>query len=210
MIILSHRGYWQQENEKNTVAAFQRSFTLGFGTETDVRDYCGRLVIAHDIADASSMDFEDFLDLAEAANLSHPFPLALNIKADGLATLVHTALDRRPALDAFVFDMSIPDMRGYLSAGIPVFTRMSEVEQQPVWLAQAKGVWLDGFESEWFDTSLINNLLTQGKQVCIVSPELHRRPYMPLWQQLVPLVGYPGLMLCTDYPQQAVQHFVRH
>ena len=39
MMILSHRGYWK---EKNLPIAFERSFSLGFGTETD---YKGELVI---------------------------------------------------------------------------------------------------------------------------------------------------------------------
>ena len=46
MIVLSHRGYWKTPAEKNTAAAFRRSFDLGFGTETDVRDRGGELVIA--------------------------------------------------------------------------------------------------------------------------------------------------------------------
>ena len=51
MIILSHRGYWKDVNEKNQQVSFERSFSLGFGTETDIRDYKGELVISHDIAD---------------------------------------------------------------------------------------------------------------------------------------------------------------
>lgn len=35
MIILSHRGYWKETHEKNLPIAFERSFSLGFGTETD-------------------------------------------------------------------------------------------------------------------------------------------------------------------------------
>ena len=60
MEILSHRGYWKNEGEKNTKIAFERSFQLGFGTETDIRDYKGELVISHDIADSSCMKLEAF------------------------------------------------------------------------------------------------------------------------------------------------------
>ena len=28
--IISHRGFWIKENEKNTINAFKRSFELGF------------------------------------------------------------------------------------------------------------------------------------------------------------------------------------
>ena len=37
LIILSHRGYWLQTEEKNSRKAFERSFFMGFGTETDIR-----------------------------------------------------------------------------------------------------------------------------------------------------------------------------
>ena len=57
MKILSHRGYWKTAEEKNTATAMHRSFSLGFGTETDVRDYNGKLVISHDIPDSSAISF---------------------------------------------------------------------------------------------------------------------------------------------------------
>lgn len=41
MKIISHRGFWHNPSEKNTEMAFCRSFELGFGTETDVRDSLG-------------------------------------------------------------------------------------------------------------------------------------------------------------------------
>ena len=82
MQILSHRGYWKSEKEKNTHGAFERSFSMGFGTETDIRDYKGELVISHDIADEKSVKLEDFFRIYNDFNKS--LPLALNIKADGL------------------------------------------------------------------------------------------------------------------------------
>jgi hypothetical protein len=38
MEILSHRGYWKIESKKNKLYAFERSFSYGFGVETDIRD----------------------------------------------------------------------------------------------------------------------------------------------------------------------------
>ncbi len=208
MKILSHRGYWQCTEEKNSVTAFERSFNLGFGTETDVRDGRGKLVISHDIALDDALDLSAFLRLANVGVDTHqPLTLALNIKADGLASQVRRELAQHPRLDAFVFDMSVPDMRSYLSEGIPTFTRMSEVERQPIWLERSAGVWLDGFDSVWFTTQDIRDLLAQSKRVCVVSPELHRRERLDLWGSLRPLRAEPGLMLCTDHPEQAAQFF---
>lgn len=204
MRILSHRGYWKKENEKNTRAAFVRSFELGFGTETDVRDCQGRLVVSHDVPEGGEMLFEDLLSLATKSGNS--LTLALNVKADGLAAAVQKALSAYPQLNYFVFDMSIPDMRSYLAAGMPVYTRMSEVER-PTWLDQAVGVWLDAFDDEWYDSQQISEMLTGGKNVCVVSSELHGRPHDNLWAMLKKFVQQDNLLLCTDFPEEAACYF---
>jgi hypothetical protein len=207
MKIISHRGYWRLAAEKNKVAAFNRSFKLGYGTETDVRDCQQQLVISHDIPNGGEIRFSEFLDLASRHTDPSSLTLALNIKADGLATLVKEAIDLHPSLDCFVFDMAVPDMRSYFDVGVPVFTRMSEVEREPAWLGRSAGVWLDGFEDEWYDLQVIERLLEQGKRVCIVSPELHRRPHLPLWTKIAKLVGQDEVLLCTDLPEDATEFF---
>ncbi len=205
MKIISHRGYWQAPAEKNQPAAFARSFSLGYGTETDVRDAGGRLLISHDMPSGDEISVERVLAMAHAADPA--MTLALNIKADGLAQALGQALQPYPALDAFVFDMAVPDMRAYLALGIPVFTRMSEVEPQPAWLEQSAGVWLDAFHAVWYDNGLIADLLASGKRVCIVSNELHGRPHLPHWAQLKTLGAGEQLVLCTDLPEEATQYF---
>lgn len=203
MKILSHRGYWISSNEKNTLAAFQRSFSLGFGTETDIRDQMGDLVISHDMPIQKKILFKDFLSLLDDQELY----LALNIKADGLSKKLNEIMQEKPNLNWFVFDMSIPDMKAYLDLGMPVFTRMSDVELSPIWLEQSVGVWLDAFYSEWYQKDTIETLLAQGKKVCVISPELHGRAYEKLWQLLLPLKASTQLMLCTDYPEKAKEFF---
>ena len=49
MRVVSHRGYWRDDAEKNSLPAFERSFALRFGIETDLRDAVGRLVVSHGI-----------------------------------------------------------------------------------------------------------------------------------------------------------------
>jgi hypothetical protein len=207
MKILSHRGYWKTEAEKNKEQAFTRSFSMNFGTETDVRDFNGELVISHDIPTGSEMKFEDFIRIANENDSTEKMTLALNVKSDGLAKHIGRIIRRFENLDCFVFDMSVPDMRSYLRENIPVFSRISEVEQQPVWLSESEGIWLDSFESDWFSNSLITELLNQNKRVCIVSPELHKRDNTILWDRIKPLADQQLLMLCTDYPEQAQEFF---
>jgi hypothetical protein len=202
MKILSHRGYWKTAEEKNGLTAFRRSFALGFGTETDVRDMAGDLVIAHDMPVGTPLKLKEFLALINDPSM----PLAINIKADGLAKHLAEHFSSRQ-LDWFVFDMSVPDMRSHLNVGNPVFVRMSEVELEPAWLNEAQGIWLDGFSTEWYDWQLIVSLLNRGKRICIVSPELHGRDPTALWDSLHGLSGNERLMLCTDHPEVAKSKF---
>lgn len=207
MIVLSHRGYWKTKEERNLPVAFDRSFDLGFGTETDLRDRDGRIVISHDPATADAMDFDTFLGHLRGRVL----PLALNIKADGLAPLLERAMRERPELaQSFVFDMSVPDLLQYARRNLRFFTRLSEYEPQPALLDSAAGVWLDAFESTWFSGDDIHALLRRGLQVCVVSAELHGRDAPDMWRHLATdrdLVQHPNLMLCTDLPEEAVEFF---
>lgn len=203
MIILSHRGYWLNQEEKNTEKAFLRSFNLGFGTETDIRDYQGGLIISHDMPTGQEIKFEDFLKIWSPANL----PLAINIKADGLAQAIKASFDFIEHTNFFAFDMSIPDMLSYIKLDLPVFTRLSEVEKEPIWLEYAKGIWLDAFSYNWFNSETIETLLRNNKQVCIVSSELHQREYAELWNILKPFKNSSSLMLCTDLPEHAKEFF---
>jgi len=206
VVILSHRGYWEREEEKNTLGAFKRSFDCGFGVEIDVRDYCGGVVISHDVADADALKFEEFLDLYSGFN---GLTLAINIKSDGLQTLLGDLLKKYQVEDYFVFDMSVPDGLEYIKLGMNVFTRESEFESSPAFYEQSCGVWMDCFEREWFGEDEIRQHLSRGKKVCVVSGELHSRQHLPFWQELVKLtvVDDERLMICTDYPQQARRVF---
>jgi hypothetical protein len=204
MRIISHRGLWLSNQEKNSYVAFNRSFKEGFGTETDVRDFNSKLVISHDTPCGDELSFRSFLDLAKKCGAE---TLALNVKADGLAHHFQKELLEFDDLDYFFFDMSVPDMRAYFDYGLPVFTRMSEVERNPAWLDRAAGVWLDCFESEWFKNDLIIELLNDGKQVCLVSPELHGRDNKIFWEMISEISSEPKLILCTDFPLMAMNFF---
>jgi len=209
MIILSHRGYWLEGSEKNSLTAFTRSFASNWGIETDVRDCKGELVISHDPPSGSEMLLSDLLDLAEryAANSGAPLTIALNVKSDGLAAAILDKLCDRKAISYFVFDMSVPDMRSYLRLDMSVFTRMSEVEVAPAWFDESDGVWLDSFDGTDLPIARMAAILKQGKRVCVVSPELHGRDHLSTWYHLKPFATDRNLMLCTDFPHHAEAFF---
>lgn len=199
MEIISHRGYWLELHERNQPVAFHRSFDLGYGTETDVRDCAGKLAISHDMPTGDEMTLDDLLDIMGGRNL----PLAINIKADGLAQALAAKFKDRGHTNWFVFDMAVPDMRGYLNEGVCTYTRLSDVEPTPAWLEQATGIWLDHFSLGYYPNQEIVKYLNHGKKICVVSPELHGRDVTGAWDSLRLLNTLPGLMLCTDKPEQA-------
>lgn len=207
MQFLAHRGLWRAPPEKNTQAAFLRAWEGGYGIETDVRDLVGTTVISHDPPDSTAMALKDFL-LARATH-GPKTPLALNIKADGLAVDVQRLITLAGTSNFFVFDMSVPDTLHYLRAGMPVFVRLSEYEPQSSLLARAAGVWLDAFETDWWEADILRDLTAHGKRVAIVSPELHRRPHEEVWRKImdVDAAMKESLLLCTDFPDEAARFF---
>lgn len=211
MRILSHRGYWKSLEEQNTIKAFERSFSLGFGTETDVRDFNGELVISHDIPNAGMNNIillEEFFKLYNTIDSS--LPLALNIKSDGLFFKLKELLHNYHIQNYFVFDMSVPDLIGYVKSGLNVFTRQSEFEKEPSLLNECHGVWLDEFNSNWISNDIIFDYVSSGKKICIVSPELHQRSYTKEWGNYKEIVNQKyseNVMICTDFPETAKRYF---
>jgi glycerophosphoryl diester phosphodiesterase len=208
MIILSHRGFWIQQEEKNSKAAFTRSFENGFGVETDLRDSTEKIFISHDMPKGTEMTIEDFLQLYNS--YSFAFPLALNVKADGLFKLMADILQKNKIGNYFFFDMSLPDALGYVKEGLKFFSRQSEYEKEPYLYKEANGIWLDEFHHHWIDEKIIQQHLTEKKKVCIVSPELHKRNYKEEWEHYKHITykfGLENLMLCTDYPDEAKTFF---
>lgn len=206
MQIISHRGFWLQPEERNQPIAFNRSFDLGLGTETDLRDYNGKIVVSHDMAFSSSMLFEDLLDIMAGRNLT----LALNIKADGLAAEIKSLLKQYNHTNYFVFDMSIPDLVQQIKQNMIVFTGLSDLLPHTVLLEECAGIWLDSFKTQWYETELIDNFLGMGKKICIVSSELHKRDNSAQWKIIKQTknLSSNNLLLCTDTPIEAINYFI--
>lgn len=208
MELLAHRGVWTDRAERNAPHALAAAFVNGWGVETDIRDLGSRIAISHD---APLLEHAYFLDDLLDAWRTHGGVgrLALNVKADGLQDAVASLLTDAEAAQCFVFDASVPDERLWLRAGrLPTFVRHSELEPVPTaspHYAPAAGVWLDAFDGQWWDASVVRAHLSAGKLVAIVSPELHGRPHESCWQLLVAagLWHEPGILLCTDLPAAA-------
>ena len=208
MIVLSHRGMWKNKDERNSLESLAQSLSFGFGLELDIRDYCGDLVVSHDIPDNKSLLLKSFFEIYmhSGSNLT----LALNIKADGLQVKLQKLLHNHNITNYFVFDMSVPDGLQYLNHNIKSFARESEYEKVLPFYEKVCGVWLDEFEGHWINKKVIEEHIEDHKDICIVSPELHNREYKKEWQHYKNIekeLGVLNLMICTDYPELAKEFF---
>lgn len=206
MKIISHRGLWYDfEKESNKRIAFERSFDKGLGTETDLRDICGEIVISHNMPKGDEMTFRDLLKIVDGRNL----PLALNIKADGQCDEIKKILKEFNHTNYFTFDMSIPDMVVQMNHGLNVYTGQSDILPQPVLIEKASGVWLDSFNGEWFDEKVLLSLLEMNKNICIVSADLHKRDVSEQWSKLKSFscISDKRITLCSDIAEKAQNFF---
>lgn len=204
MELISHRGFWKTENQKNTKEAIASSFNNGWGIETDIRDFKEQLVISHDVACCNDYTLTFLFEQYIESGVNNT--LALNIKADGLATKLSEMLLKYKINNYFVFDMSIPETLKYLNAGINVFIRNSEYETSNAELyRRSAGIWLDTFESVWYDNTFIENNLKINKKIAFVSSELHNRNEMKLWKMIKENNWHQSAqtILCTDIPDAA-------
>lgn len=207
MKILAHRGYWNSNIKNNSYTALKNALESGFGFESDIRDYCGKLVISHNIADDKSIEAEKiFQELYEQED---KYCFAINIKADGLKDLLYDLLYKYKIKNYFTFDMSVPQMIEYKEKGIDFYTRQSEYEKELVLYDEAKGVWIDAFEDDsWITEELLNEHIKNGKKVCLVSPDLHKKSYINFWARLKNFnIDFENVILCTDFPIEAKRFF---
>lgn len=181
---------------------------MGFGVETDVRDYDGQLVVAHDMPTRPLVYLEEFFQLYKSYGAD--LTLALNIKSDGLQDELCRLIAEYRVTNYFLFDMSTPEGLSYLKTNLVTFTRQSEYEETPPYYSLADGIWLDEFNGHWINDEIIAYHLSNKKEVCIVSPDLHGRDYSEEWKHYKSIEQSSGsakIMICTDHPIQADAYF---
>lgn len=208
MIIISHRGYWKNQNEKNTIKAFEQSLNLGIAIEVDIRDYKNNLVISHDIANETSPELTSLFDIY--CQLANQPIIAFNVKSNGLQKKLKYLLESFQIKNYFIFDCSVPDALNYIKLGMPTYTRQSEYETLPAFYDLSSGVWIDEFNSNWIDAKTLEFHYKNRKKICIVSPEIHGRDSLLSWKTYKKVISdYPNIniSLCTDYPLEARNFF---
>lgn len=190
--IYAHRGLWGKA-EKNSLDALLFAANSGYAIETDIRDFKDSVVISHDpVAEMPEVNLSQLVALNSK--------LALNIKSDGLLTLIPDEFRRN--LDYFFFDGSIPELYRYRQAGFNTAVRLSEFEPDIPW--QSSRIWLDSFESDWWLTGSLLEKYSENAEVIVVSPELHGRDKSKVWDSVRTSIqgGNTNISICTDFPTE--------
>lgn len=209
MQVIAHRGQWFSPEDKNSREALCRAFQAGYGVETDIRDLAGKLVVSHDMPKGDALPLNVMLEDYHRAGGTGT--LALNIKSDGLTDALNSLLNEYEIRRYFCFDMSVPDTLPYLRAEMNAAARLSEYEPEGPLSKQASFYWVDNFHNLILDMNLLEDWMHSGKQVCLVSPELHGYGHHAYWKTLASLpkdlLAKDELMLCTDFAEQAREYF---
>ena len=211
--ILAHRGIHTDTIKKNSKQSLSSAIAEGFGLETDLRDFNTSLVVSHDPPSDNEplLYFDWLLDCISIKD--YEGRLALNIKSDGLSQIIASQLylAQVPSDQFFVFDMSTPDSLQYINNSMPFYTRVSDLEPNPVLLDKAVGIWVDDFEGIFNQVDTALQYIDNGYRVALVSPELHGRPYDKLWDEIEKSAIFtnPLFELCTDFPFEAANRFCK-
>ena len=209
--VLAHRGIFNCEKEKNSQRALSMALVNGFGIETDIRDLGGRIVISHDPPEHSLESSLEWLLGVISSSAASSARVGLNIKSDGLATLIEARIKEIGVKVSkfFAFDMSIPDSLSYINSEIPVYSRISEYEPDPAFKNKVAGVWIDNFTGDYPQVERAKKMIDEGLRVALVSPELHGRNHRRMWQQIYDSGIYKSDLfeLCTDFPLDAAKMF---
>jgi len=210
MKIISHRGLWKEKKDKNSLLSFKESIDSGYGFEIDIRSFENELIVSHDPLKRSDLQISNaknpktyFIEVLTYYKLQKSnVTLAINIKEDGLASILSPLLHEYEVSNYFVFDMSIPDTIAYKNEEINFFSRQSEYEMTVSLYKNSSGVWLDEFNLHWITSEILEGHLREGKKVCIVSPDLHKRDYTDEWEHYKNFKDNINdnnlIMLCTD------------
>lgn len=213
MILLAHRGnlHGPDPVHENSPTSIANAISRGFGIETDVR-YAPNFgfYINHDPLQPTP---QHALPAHAALWRRNPnTTIALNIKEAGNeAPLIGELNALGVAGQVFLFDMElIEPVAGEMAAsfrtldrGIAIAARVSDRHEpmaQALSISAAETIWLDEFDGPWATGSTVAELLSAGKRVYGVSPDLHgATPEQSVrrWQDFAAW-GITGI--CTDWP----------
>jgi len=182
------------EHRVNTVEHLL-SVPVEHGIEVDVRDHGGELCLSHD-------PFCGGERLADALAVYKHALIVFNVKCDGLEGEILKLVEKYEVRDYFFLDVANPTLVGLIRRGVrQVAVRYSEYEPLEFALAFAgrvDWVWVDCFTRLPLDPESHARLREHFK-ICLVSPELQKRPRGAIRSFRAQLRDMPVDAVCTDY-----------
>lgn len=208
--VLTHRGLWSSPDDQNEPESLAGALAEGWGIETDVRDFGGQLVISHDPPRGDEPRLGE--EACRWAQIPSAETVALNIKADGLADALALEFNKvKASLDVFFFDMSAPQTISFIERGLPIASRLSEIEPLSLgvtgFASEPRIVWLDCFRTDWFLGDSTVSEAVESSRTYLVSPEIHGRDPRVAWDWVAELRqrGH-DVGICTDRPVDFLEH----
>ena len=150
------------------------------GVEIDLRSMNGKIILQHD----PFLEGESFISWLKNWRGQE---LILNIKEEGLENGIIDILESAGVENYFFLDQSFPFLVKTINSGnLNVAARVSDLESSETALGlNCKWVWLDCFLGDWkFLIEVVPKLQSQGKRLCLVSPELVRSNSMSEMRRL--------------------------
>jgi hypothetical protein len=192
MIFISHR--------RNTIEELNAT-PAEYGVEVDIRSYNGRLVAHHDPF-SEGADFEEWL-----RDYQHKI-LILNVKEEGLEAGLIELMQQHHITDYFFLDQSFPFLIKWSKLGQRhSAVRVSEFESIETALTLAGKIdwaWVDCFNHFPLSSADASRLKNAGFKLCLVSPELHGRPFsaeIPLLANLLHVHSIQADAICTKHAE---------
>lgn len=143
------------------------------GIEFDVRDSNGKCIVQHD-AFLDGVSFETFLQA-----VGQRF-LIVNIKSEGIESVVLSCLQEYNCNNFFLLDCSYPklvQLSNQKERRLAVrFSEYESIESVLALKDRVEWVWIDCFTKLAFTGETVKMLKQSGMKLCLVSPELQQQP----------------------------------
>lgn len=170
MKILRHRS--------NSAALVESGLRTFDGLELDVRanDFGIVLVEHHPGENGAALSLVGYLSCVAtvAQQLRKEYFLAINVKCNGICESLASLLRYRS--DYFLFDVPGEELTEYDAAGLRVFSRWSENDQQ----RSVTGTIIDCFEGDYTPFELmINDPLLAKQPIAVIGEDLRGRAPLP-------------------------------
>ena len=167
------------------------------GIELDVRTFGNEIVCSHD-------PFIEGEYLSKMLKKYKHKKIIVNVKEDGLVSYIESRYNPNNIYDLLYLDVGTPEIETTKIYN-KIFLRISEYENysKNSYSSKFEWVWLDSFNSIWFENELIDEL-SKNYKVCLVSPELQIQNNESIndFKEYLKSVNYTPDFICTKYPDQ--------